>query len=79
MFLAQAGAEEGHGAGMGQWARLLPGENLLGHAGTDNAGEKIQAWIRAGGNKKKKTPSPLDGIKLHEELFRKFFYGAAPV
>lgn len=56
MFLAQAGAEEGHGAGMGQWARLLPGENLLGHAGTDNAGEKIQAWIRAGGNKKKKNP-----------------------
>lgn len=37
---------------MGQWARLLPVESLLSHAGTDNAGETIQGWIRAGGNKK---------------------------
>lgn len=40
MFLAQAKAREGHGAGMEQWARLLPRQGLLSHAGIDNA-EKI--------------------------------------
>lgn len=39
MFLAQARAKEGHGAGMEQWAHSLPWEGLLSHAGTAN-GEK---------------------------------------
>lgn len=42
-------------------------------------GKKFRLGSEQVGIKKKKTPSPLDGIKLHEELFRKFFYGAAPV
>jgi len=47
VFLAQAGAKEGHGA-TGQRARLPPGESLLAHAGRahaeENSGLEQSRW-----------------------------------